>query len=127
MKKTALIIIAVVFVISLFLKGLPGQSTGWRIGWIGTNRNGHMAARYLFYTGEESKQIRGKVGETIHIRYNSVVKSGTLSMSVFTPDDSVLQLPVNQLGERTLKIGEPGSLIIIIRGLKTRGSYDVSW
>lgn len=127
MKKTALIIIAVVVGISLFSMWLPGQSTGWRIGWIGTNYNGHMTARYFLYTGEAAKQIRGITGETIRIRYDSVVKSGTLSMSLIKPDGDVIQLPVNLGGEYTLKMTESGRYTIVIRGRKTRGSYDVSW
>ena len=81
------------------------------LGWMASNRPGHMRACYAAFGGSKVRTVQANTGETLVVEYDATVNKGILAISVEGPDDEIVwvvsldqdsknsvELPVEQEG-----------------------------
>lgn len=125
--KRGLLVLSALLAATALLSGC--QSV--RIGYVGSNRTGHMAASYARFTGEESHAVGLKQDQVLRLEYQLVAEEGALTVHVQAPDgEAIWQADVQQRRDNgivDLRAGEAGEYRVIVRGKDTKGSFDLTW
>ena len=100
------------------------------VGWMASNRPGHMRACYAAFSGFKVRTVRAAPGETLVVEYGATVNEGTLTFSVEGPDDKLLwvvALDRDSKDSVELPVEQGGRYAIVVRGNGTGGSFAVWW
>ena len=102
---------------SYYFKGYSGSSVGRKI-----------KGSYQFFNGTKIKVINAKEGKTIVINFASEVQQGELTMSILDPsNDLVAELQTNTTGIKEINSDKNQKYRLVIRGMQTKGSFNVNW
>lgn len=99
-------------------------------GWAGTRGPGHMAYTYRLFTGSESVQITGRIGQTLSLEYRGRVASGLLTVRVLSPDGRdiwAVTLHKDGAGSTLVPITDHGVYRVVVQGRKAVGGFDLAW
>lgn len=125
--KRGLLVLAALLAAAALLSGC--QSI--KIGYVGSNRAGHMAGSYARFTGEESHAVGLKQDQVLRLEYELVAEEGALAVHVQAPDgEATWQADIQQRrdnGTIDLRAAETGEYRVIVRGKDTKGSFDLTW
>lgn len=87
-----------------------------------------IAASYKIFSGIDEKKIRLKKGETLAVDYQSEVKKGKLTISLYDPDNQLVQsLNTGESGNEKIEVSKDGEYLIKIKGKHTKGSYKITY
>ncbi|MGH4122182.1 MAG: hypothetical protein ACREV6_04505 [Clostridium sp.] len=87
-----------------------------------------MKVSYRYFNGTDTRKISLKEGETLKIDFVSKVKEGKLVISILDNNKKIVKtLDSNTDGNEDIKAESDGEYTIIVKGYKTRGSYEVNW
>ena len=97
-------------------------------GYSGSNVGRKIKGTYQFFEGTKIKLISAKEGKTIVINFASEVKEGELTMSILdSSNDLVAELETNTTGTREINSDKNQKYRLVIRGIQTKGSFNVNW
>ena len=100
------------------------------VGWMASNRPGHMRACYAQFSGSKVRTVEADAGETLVVEYDATVNKGILAISVEGPDDEivwVVSLDGQSKDSVKLPVEQDGHYGIVVRGDDTGGSFAVWW
>jgi hypothetical protein len=100
------------------------------LGWMASNRPGHMRACYAAFSGSKIRTVRTSTGGTLIVEYGTTVNQGTLTIGVEGPDGEKLWpviLDEDAEDAVVLPVEQPGRYAIVVRGEGTAGSFYLSW
>ena len=106
-----------------------GQSKVY-LGWMASNRPGHMRACYAAFSGSKVRRLQADMGETLVVEYDATVNKGILTISVEGPDDEipwVVSLDRDSKDSVKLPVEPDGHYAIVVRGDGTAGSFALWW
>ena len=99
-----------------------------KIGSVGTSSDHHVKYSYMYFNDIVVRYISAQAENTIIINYASKVLQGNLILKVLNPDNSIIaELETNTQSVAEIKAVHAGVYQLVIEGIKTKGSYDVSW
>jgi flagellar hook assembly protein FlgD len=101
-----------------------------RIMFVGSSSStkNKIAASYKLFTGTDEKKISLKKGETLAVDYQSEVKKGELTISLYDPDDQLVQsLSTGESGNEKIEVTKDGKYNFKIKGKHTKGSYKITY
>jgi hypothetical protein len=98
----------------------------------GSLNPGHMTYRYTTFSGLAREKTDLAAGQTIHLSFASHVTKGSLSFELKDPvGASVWRVNVPQQQDRSgtasIPAARSGAYQVVVTGLDTGGSFDVSW
>ena len=100
-----------------YFRGYSGSSVGRKI-----------KGSYQFFDGTKIKVISAKEGKTIVINFASEDQEGELTMSILDPsNDLVAELQTNTTGIKEINSDKNQKYRLVIRGMQTKGSFNVNW
>ncbi len=102
------------------------------VGASGSLNPGHMHYHYATFSGLAREQTSVSAGQTIAVNYTLHSTKGSLTAEVVDPSGNpVWSLNVPQDQERNGSVNIPatgdGKYQVVLIGLNTGGSFDVSW
>jgi hypothetical protein len=100
------------------------------VGWMASNRPGHMRAFYAAFTGSKVRTVQAGSGETLAVEYGATVDQGTLTVSLEDPAGSIpwsVTLDKDVEDAVTLRLEQPGQYALVVRGDGTAGSFHLTW
>jgi hypothetical protein len=121
-------LLAVAILLLGFLAGC-GQPKVY-LGWMASNRPGHMRACYAAFSGSKVRTVQADTGETLVVEYDATVNKGILAISVQGPDDEILwavSLDRDSKDSVELPVEQDGRYAIVVRGGSTGGSFALWW
>jgi methionine-rich copper-binding protein CopC len=125
--RRAAMVLLVSAVLCLLLAGCYGHL---RIGYVGSQRNRTMSARYTFCTETKSAKERLQEGEELELSYDVKVESGKVALAIFDPDGETVwsvELEEDAKDKAVVEAGEDGIYTVQIDLQATQGSYEVTW
>jgi hypothetical protein len=125
-SRARLLLLAVL--LSALLAGC-GQTTV-EIGLKETQQPGHWQASYLTFSGTKTDTVEGSAGKTLVLNYHAVVEKGTLEIRVENASKNVLwEASIQEDVDETVQLlmYQDGRYDIIVHGLDTGGSFDLTW
>ncbi len=98
----------------------------------GFDRPAHIKHSYRTFVGLVRKEVTIEKGGALDVDYAATVTKGSLSIEVKDPTGNDLwrvNVPDDQHtnGAKTVVAGQTGSYVIVVTGLETSGSFDLSW
>jgi hypothetical protein len=121
-------LLAVAILLLSFLAGC-GQADVY-LGWMASNRPGHMRAYYAAFSGSKVRTVQAGTGETLVVEYGATVNQGDLTISVADPSGEILWsvlLDQDAKDAVALPAEQPGRYVIVVRGEGTAGSFALWW
>lgn len=99
-----------------------------KVMYMWSNFGDQIKASYHHFHGTETKNITLEEGEILYLEYSSKVQEGSLTITLLDPDGKeVAQLETNTTGTMQVEAASTGSYRLVIKGNKTKGSFDVTW
>lgn len=131
-RRQAAVIVVLALVCAWALLGVVVdlRSGGSRILWRGVTVPGHLAAHYRYFNGTYGRRFDAHAGEELQLHYVLQPDKGVLDLYVVRPDGSLLwSRHASSAMRGTLHLVLPvgGSYRIRLRGVATRGSFDVRY
>ncbi len=98
----------------------------------GSLKPGHMTYHYGTFNGLARERTEVTAGQSIALDYTLHATKGSLAAEVVDPDGNIvwnLSVPQNQdrNGTATIPVTTTGKYQVVLIGLSTGGSFDVSW
>ena len=100
------------------------------LGWMASNRPGHMRACYAAFSGSKVRRLQADMGETLVVEYDATVNKGILAISVEGPDDEivwVVSLDGQSKDSVKRRVEQDGHYGIVVGGDETGGGFAVWW
>ena len=100
---------------------------------ISTRDNRYMQARYTFFDGTKSKSVRLQEGDSLQLKFEAVVESGSLMLRVRDPEKEVIwekHYPASEEEYRSsysLEIPRTGSYRVEMEADQSQGSFNLGW
>jgi hypothetical protein len=87
-----------------------------------------IVASYQYFDGKETREIKVEANQNLVFTYSSKAVTGTLSIRVLDGDGNLstdFEIGVSKV--HSIGINKTGTYKLVIKGVATRGNYDVSW
>ena len=92
------------------------------------NTNTSISASYQYFDGKETREIKVEANQDLVFTYSSKAITGTLSIRVLDGDGNLsTEMEIGVPKVHTIGINKTGTYKLVIKGVETRGNYDVSW
>jgi hypothetical protein len=110
--------------------GQGGGQSGAKVGWQETTAPGHLAATYTLFDGSVNREVASTAGQVITLTWAATAESGTVYVGVQQPDGTGVWgalVQNSQGGAVDISAVHSGNYTVIVRGVHTRGSFDLRW
>lgn len=111
-----------------------GSRLMWSGGYSSVNRPentvGSARYQYLYFDGRERNTLNLNAGQSVSFEYRADVNYGELLMRLESPGGDVVwekKLGASARDRADVRLVESGLHVLIVRGLRTGGGYEVSW
>ncbi len=92
------------------------------------NTANSIAASYQYFDGKETREIKVEAKQKLVFTYSSKAVTGTLSIKVLDGDGNLsTEMEIGVPKVHTIGINKTGTYTLVIRGVATKGNYNVSW
>ena len=99
-----------------------------RMGFVGTNIPGHMAASYQYLDDTLDAGLTVAEDEMIVLEYELQTEAGQLLLEIQAPDGTALmRMEGNEAGRAEIEVPQAGTYRLVVHGDETRGAYDIHW
>ncbi len=125
-RKSTIIIYFLLTVILLSACSTSSQ----RVGWSCINPSGELNCTYRLFSGKEIEKISLENGEKLTVDFDVQIESGEVKISLQNPEGVPVWdtgLSQTTLDIFSIEIKESGDYLLIVEGIKSRGSFIFDW
>ncbi len=121
------------FFLLVTLLAVLTAGTTLEVGMISSSDNRYLRARYTYFDGTKSKSVRLQEGDSLQLKFEAVVESGSLMLRVRDPEKEVIwekHYPTSEeeyLSLYSLEIPRTGSYRVEMEADQSQGSFNLGW